>query len=168
MRCRRTSGTCRRSRAVARLASSSYGVRDVHPQRGPSQLGAYVPELRVETLVEGGAQVFRAAAAAGARLPAALALHHQHMTRAPVGERLVVIEERFAEVEQVAVSLAVSEDFEQGGRATPLEDVVKGVNQRRLAEAPWQPGGLIGGRLEPGEVSGFLQPGQELNLAKLH
>src|ERR1700687_4208634 len=167
-RCRRTSGTCRRSPGGSPRASSSCDVPDAHPRRGPSQLRAYVPQLRVEALAEGTPQVLRTAATAGACLCANLSLHHQHMTCAPVGERLVVVDQRFTQVEQVAVPFTVSEDFEQSGRPTPLEEVVISVSQRRLVEASAQPCRLLRGRLQPGEVFGLLQARQELDLTELH
>jgi hypothetical protein len=89
--CRRTSGTCRRSPWGAPRASSSCGARDARPQRGPSQLRAYVPQLRVEALAEGGSEVLRAAAIASwpngcpcfwpSVLEVALAGHHHRDPR---------------------------------------------------------------------------------------
>ena len=167
-RCRRTSGKCRRSRGDSRRASSSCGARGARLRRRPSQLRANVPQLRVEALAQGAAQVLRAAAPAGAGLRADLSLHHQHVTRAPVGERLVVVEQRFAEVEEVAVALAVSEDFEQGGRPTPREQAVKSVIQRRLVEAPAQPARLSGGSPPAGPDTSVPSARQELDLTELH
>src|SRR5258708_8952266 len=166
--CRRTSGTSRTSRGGSPRASSSCDARDALPRRGPSQLRAYVPQLGVETLAEGRAQILRAAAAAGAGFPADLALDHQHVARAPVRERFVVIEQGFTEVEQVAMPFAIPEDLEQGRRSPPLAEVVKGVVERGAVDPPPHPSRLLGGRLQAGEIFGFLQAGQELDLAELH
>src|SRR5258708_5737595 len=166
--CRRTSGTSRTSRGGSPRASSSCDARDALPRRGPSQLRAYVPQLGVETLAEGRAQILRAAAAAGAGLPPDLALDHQHVAGTPVRECFVVIEQRFTEIEQVAMPFAISEDLEQGRRPASLEEVVKGLVQRGVVEPLPQPSRLLGGRLQAGEIFGFLQAGQELDLTELH
>ena len=50
---------------------------------------------------------------AGSSFAADLAFDHQHVTRAPVGEGLVVVEQRLRQVEKIAVALAVAEDLEQ-------------------------------------------------------
>src|SRR5258708_4889459 len=63
---------------------------------------------------------------------------------------------------------AISEDLEQGRRPASLEEVVKGLVQRGVVEPLPQPSRLLGGRLQAGEIFGFLQAGQELDLTELH
>src|SRR5438093_900387 len=133
-----------------------------------SQLGAHLPELRVEALVECRAQVLRAAAAAGAGLAADLPLDHQHVARAPVREGLVVVEQALAEVEKVAIALAVPEDVGQRWRASALDQRAEGIVDRRFFQPFAEPAELLWAGLEPGHVLRLLEARQELDLAKLH
>ena len=80
------------------------------------------------------------------------------MPRPPVGKRLIVVEQRLAKVEQVAMSLAIAEDLEQGRRPAPFHQGVKGVVHRRLLEPLAQTGHLLGARLQPGDVLRLLEP----------
>src|SRR5258705_9896220 len=83
-------------------------------------------------------------------------------------KRLVVVEQRFAKIKEVPESLAVVKDVEQRRRAAPLDQRVEGIRDGRLVEAPLQPGPLLGRGFQSGQVFRFLEPRQELDLAKLH
>src|SRR5438552_15985992 len=85
----------------------------------------------------------------------------------PVRERLVVVEQLLAQVEQVAVALAIVKDLEESRRAVAVDQGVEGIGERWLVEAPMQPQHLLGGRLQPSEILRVLGPRQELDLSEL-
>src|SRR5689334_15277100 len=79
-----------------------------------------------------------------------------------------MVEQTFAQVEQVAVPRAVMEDVEQRRRAASLDQRAKRVVDRRLVQALAQPAHLLRRGLEPRHVLRLFEAGQELDLAELH
>src|SRR5439155_724199 len=97
-----------------------------------------------------------------------LPLDHQHVTRTPVRECLVMIEQRLAQVEEVPVSLTVAEDLEKRWRTAPFDQGAKRVVDRRLLEALAQTAHLLWTCLEPRHVLRVFEPRQKLDLPELH
>src|SRR5262252_9378679 len=78
---------------------------------GISQLGPDLPELGVEAFAESRPQVLRPGAPARPRLRPDLPLDHEHVPRPPMGEGLVVVEQRLAQIEEVTESFPVAKDL---------------------------------------------------------
>ena len=84
-----------------------------------------------------------------------------------MGERLVVVQQSFAEVEEVAKPFAVAEDLDQRRRASPLDQGAERIVERGLIESAAQPAQLFRRRFEACDVPRLLETREKFDLAKL-
>src|SRR2546422_6369796 len=124
-------GSSRGPRKLTASASEFVGISQLRPD---------IPQLWIKPFGERRPQVLRARASAGPRLASDLTLHHQDVARAPVRKGLVVVEQSLAQVEEVAIPLAVAKDLEQRRRAPPLDQGTKRIVHAGLVEPLAQAG----------------------------
>src|SRR5712691_11377869 len=130
------------------------------------ELGADLPELREEALAERRLEVTDAGRPTGARLVAYLALDHLDVPQPPQSEALIVIQHRLGQLEEVRVAVALAIEIAHADSAA-LDQGRKGIMQRWFIQSPLQPSPRIPFPVERLDVSGILQPRQELDLTKL-
>src|SRR5262245_33849442 len=83
-------------------------------KRPESQGRAQRPQLGVAAQLDPRAQVTGARATAGTRLRANLTLGHQHVSRTPQRQSLIVVDESLGQIPQRAVPLPIVGDLLEG------------------------------------------------------
>src|SRR5918911_2037368 len=103
------------------------------------EIGARLPQFRVESFIECRAQIADAFRAARAAFGADHALDHLDVMRAPQREILVVFDEALGQLKLLEAILKVCDDFEHGARPLPVKPPPLLIREGRI----------IGWRVEP-------------------